>query len=74
MSKKLPEIGFKKLSKILHKNGWVEIRVKGSHHIFSHNNYHYPVTIPNHEPIKKGTLNAIMQSTGLTRANLKKKK
>lgn len=59
---KLPrDISSKDLIKILLKIGYIETRQKGSHIRLTRtlNNSIHHITIPNHDPIKLGTLNSI---------------
>ncbi len=54
----------KDLLKKLKQNGWVEIRVHGSHHILKKGNQ--METIPVHgKDVPTGLLNAILKRTGL---------
>ena len=65
MSEKLPSVSWRKVIKILSKAGFRAVHQKGSH-IFLTDGKHR-VTVPRHEPIKKGTLLSIIQQAGLTR-------
>jgi len=63
MSPKIPrDISGNDLIKLLIKFGYVVVRQKGSHIRLSRSvsNSEYHITIPNHDPIKLGTLNAIL--------------
>jgi predicted RNA binding protein YcfA (HicA-like mRNA interferase family) len=52
--------------KMLEKDGWYEVRVKGSHHHFKHPTKPRLVTVPHPKAeIPKGTLNNIMKQAGL---------
>lgn len=54
----------KELIKMLRKNGWEVIRIKGSHHIMKKGSQ--TVTIPVHNTdLPIGLANAIMKETGL---------
>ena len=46
----------KELAKLAIENGWVEVRVRGSHHHFKKNGVPYLVTIPihNNQSLKPG--------------------
>ena len=49
------------LIKLLRKQGYVETRQTGSHiRLTTQNHGQHHVTIPNHDPIKIGTLSAIL--------------
>ena len=67
MSRKLPVISGKQLSKILNNIGYLFDHQTGSHLILR--NIHPPhrrLTIPNHKEIAKGTLRSIIRQAGLT--------
>ena len=54
----------KDLYKLLISNGWIEVRVRGSHHILKKNDK--METIPIHgKDVPIGLLNAILKRTGL---------
>jgi predicted RNA binding protein YcfA (HicA-like mRNA interferase family) len=61
----LPSVSWSKVIKALTKAGFKIVSQKGSH-IFLSDGKH-KLTIPRHDPIKKGTLLAIIQQAGLTR-------
>ena len=65
---KLPQISGKELIKKLRKAGFVVTRQKGSHIRLEKNteNKTIKIIVPNHPNLKKGTLNQIIKSTGLT--------
>ncbi len=69
---KLPQISGRELVKLLMKNGFVIVRQRGSHIRVEKNtkNGLIKITIPNHPEIKKGTLNQIIKSSGLTKEEL----
>lgn len=69
---KLPQISGKELVKILMKNGFVVVRQRGSHIRVEKNTKEglIKITIPNHPEIKKGTLNQILKSAGLTKEEI----
>lgn len=65
---KLPTVSGKKIAKALSKFGYEIDHQTGSHLILRQKEVpHRRVTVPNHDPIAKGTLNAIIKQTGLTR-------
>jgi predicted RNA binding protein YcfA (HicA-like mRNA interferase family) len=61
----LPSVSWSKVIKALTKAGFKIVSQKGSH-IFLSDGKH-KLTVPRHDPIKKGTLLAIIQQAGLTR-------
>jgi predicted RNA binding protein YcfA (HicA-like mRNA interferase family) len=61
----LPSTSWRKVVKALTKAGFETVSQKGSH-IFLTDGKH-KLTVPRHDPIKKGTLLAIIQQAGLTK-------
>ncbi len=54
------------LIKIIKTDGWVEVRVKGSHHHFKHPIKEGLVTIPHpKKDLPLGTVNSILKQAGL---------
>lgn len=53
--------------RLLEKNGWTEMRTKGSHRHIRHPERPYVVTVPGNEgkDLAPGTLNAILKKAGL---------
>jgi len=53
--------------RLLEKNGWVDMRSKGSHRQFKHPNLPSVVTVPGNDgkELAPGTLNAILKKAGL---------
>ena len=68
-----PNITPKELVKILHKNGFVISRQRGSHILMQHSiNSNTKVTIPQHsKTLKRGTLLSILRQTGLKKEDLR---
>ena len=70
---KLPVLSGKELIKILGKAGFETDHVTGSHAILRKNVPPFTrVTVPLHKELAKGTLNAILKQTGITREELEK--
>lgn len=64
---KLPSVSARKVVKALSRFGYELDHQTGSHLILRQKEApHRRVTVPNHDPIAKGTLNAIIKQTGLT--------
>ncbi len=65
---KLPQISGRELIKKLAKFGFVVVRQKGSHIRLEKNTQEkiIKITVPNHNLLKKGTLNQIIKSADLT--------
>lgn len=56
----------KQLIKEMKKAGWKEIRVRGSHHQFSHPDYNYVVTVPHpKKDLGAGLIHAIRKQAHL---------
>jgi predicted RNA binding protein YcfA (HicA-like mRNA interferase family) len=72
---KLPQLSGQKIVKILEKYVFELDHQTGSHLILRQNEEPYRrITIPNHNPVSVGTLNAIIKQSGLSRENFLKKK
>jgi predicted RNA binding protein YcfA (HicA-like mRNA interferase family) len=69
VSPRLPSVTPRKAIKALEQCGWELDRVKGSHHVFRHPSHRHRVVVPMHaRDLAKGTLNQIIDSSGLSRA------
>ena len=57
----------KELIKLIEKDGWYSVRVKGSHRQYKHPSKKGLVTISGHlgDDIARGTLNSILKQAGL---------
>jgi predicted RNA binding protein YcfA (HicA-like mRNA interferase family) len=55
------------LVKLIETAGWYEVRQRGSHRIFKHNEYRDLISVPDHgkDDLKPGTLNDILKTAGL---------
>lgn len=54
------------LTKIILDDGWILVRVKGSHHQYRHPSKKGLVTIPHpKKDLPKGTINSILKQAGL---------
>jgi len=58
---------YSELFRILKKDGWIEIRQKGSHVIMMHPTKNEQLTVPYHsgKEVKKGMLTAILKQANL---------
>ena len=56
----------RELIKRLNENGWYEIRMNGSHRIFRHNDFKYPISVPDNRgvDINPNTLRQIYRDAG----------
>ena len=74
MSERLPSVSGKQLVKALEGRGWYVKRIRGSHHILRHPEIPDAVPVPVHgnRPLKRGTLNNILKTTGLSREELRR--
>jgi predicted RNA binding protein YcfA (HicA-like mRNA interferase family) len=63
-------VKYKDLFKLLKKDGWLEIRQKGSHIIMQHPTKLKQLTVPNHsgKEVKKGLLTAILKQAQIKTA------
>ncbi|MCC3359625.1 type II toxin-antitoxin system HicA family toxin [Bacillus sp. REN16] len=62
---------FKKVEKILIKNGWIKVRTSGSHVQFKKEDINFLATVPNHggKDISVGVLTSLEKGTGLSLKN-----
>jgi len=63
---KLPDISSARIVKVLCKFGWGLAREGKKHTILEHPDNPFPLSIPRHRRIKRGTLRAILQLAGIT--------
>lgn len=62
----MPSFSSKELIRRLEADGWLLVRVRGSHHHFRHPAKPGTVTVPHPtKDMKKGTLRAILKQAGL---------
>ena len=61
-------MSFKKIDKLLRQNGWVLVRVKGSHFQYKKCGFNYLAVVPNHgsKDISIGVLRSLEKGTGLS--------
>lgn len=67
MSPALSDLPVRKVTKVLESLGFVHVRTKGSHLVYSHPDGRTAV-IPQHGTVKRGTLASIIRQAGLTGA------
>jgi predicted RNA binding protein YcfA (HicA-like mRNA interferase family) len=63
---KLPSVSSRKVVKALRIFGWEEVRQESSHIILVKEGETAILSVPNHNPIAKGTLRSLIRSAGLT--------
>ncbi|EIJ44005.1 putative periplasmic or secreted lipoprotein [Beggiatoa alba B18LD] len=63
---KLPSMTGLDIVRIFKKFGWQVDRQAGSHIIMTKEGSLVTLSIPNHDPVKKGTLRALIRVAGLT--------
>jgi predicted RNA binding protein YcfA (HicA-like mRNA interferase family) len=68
MSMKLPIISGKDAIRVFDKIGYKVVRQKGSHIRLrdDNNQFHKPLTVPNHKVLKPGLLRMLIKDSGLT--------
>jgi predicted RNA binding protein YcfA (HicA-like mRNA interferase family) len=65
---RLPGVSPRQAARALERAGWHRDRVKGSHHVFRHPDRPNRVVVPMHSrDLAKGTLNQIINGSGVTR-------
>ena len=68
---KLPTITSKEIIVILKRKGYILDRIKGSHHIYYHQNTKRRVVVPLHKSdLPKGTLLEILKQAGFSKEEL----
>ena len=68
MTPRLPSVTPRKAVRALERCGWKLDRVKGSHHVFRHPDHAHRVVVPMHaRDLAKGTLNQIIDASGISR-------
>lgn len=73
MSDRLPSVTGKQLIRALERQGWFVKRTRGSHFVLRHPQIPDAIPVPVHgsRPIKRGTLQSILKTAGLSREELK---
>jgi predicted RNA binding protein YcfA (HicA-like mRNA interferase family) len=68
----MKSVSGKKFCKILERRGWVQKRIKGSHHIYFQPTAQKIITVPVHgnRDIPVGTLKSLMRDADLAEADL----
>ncbi len=68
----MKSIAGKDLKKVVERNGWALLRVRGSHHIYGKPGSNIRLSIPIHgnAALKKGLLNHLLKLAGLTESDL----
>ena len=61
------QLKVREVIRLLEKDGWVEMRTRGSHRHFKHPSQRFVITVPGNEgkELAPGTLNAILKKAGL---------
>lgn len=62
----------KELAKVLERNGWVLLRIQGSHHIFGKTGSDVRLSVPIHKnhSLKAGLLRHLLKQAGLGESDL----
>jgi predicted RNA binding protein YcfA (HicA-like mRNA interferase family) len=63
----MKNISGKKLARILERNGWILLRINGSHHIYGKLGSKIRLSVPIHkdQPLKIGLLKYLLKAAGL---------
>jgi len=64
----LKQVSDKDFSKAIQRKGWILVRVKGSHHVFTKAGHRERIVVPihGHTPLKIGLLRSQMKIAGLS--------
>ena len=63
---RFPVLSSREIVRIFEKLGWQVARRKGSHIIMTKIDHIATLSIPDHDPVAKGTLRSLIRSSGLT--------
>lgn len=68
----MKQVSGRDLAKIIQHRDWTLVRIKGSHHIFTHPAHRERIVIPIHgnAPLKTGLLRSLMKIAGLSEVDL----
>ncbi len=70
---KLPSLTPQRIIKILEEKGFIQERIKGSHHIYYHPETKRRAVVPLHKrELPKGTLLEILKQAGISKEDLRK--
>lgn len=62
----LPSVGWQKAVRAFAKHGWIHDRTRGSHYIMVRPGEAGLLSVPMHDPIKRGTLRRLIRDAGLS--------
>ena len=63
---KLPSISGWRAVRAFEKFGWQVARQRGSHIIMTKDGHSATLSVPDHDPVAKGTLRSLLRAAGLT--------
>jgi predicted RNA binding protein YcfA (HicA-like mRNA interferase family) len=68
----MKSVSGKELARLLERQGWVLLRIHGSHHIYGKSGSVVRLSIPIHgnQPLKAGLLSHLLKQAGLTQADV----
>ncbi len=72
MSSRLPVVSGEQLVRALERDGWQQVRQRGSHVRLKHPDRMNALTVPLHREIRRGTLGGILTDAGLTAEDLRR--
>ena len=68
MTSRLPAVTPRQAVRALERSGWQLDRTRGSHQIFRHPDHRHRLVVPMHaRDLARGTLNAIIDASGVSR-------
>jgi predicted RNA binding protein YcfA (HicA-like mRNA interferase family) len=70
VSPRQPVVSGERLIKALEKDGWAEVRQRGSHVRLKKEGHKFALVVPLHKEIRKGTLSGILRDAGLSNDDL----
>ncbi len=59
---------FREVDRLLRSNGWILVRINGSHHQYKNSGVNFVATVPNHsgKDISIGVMESLEKGTGLS--------
>ncbi len=68
----MKSVSGKEFVKVLERQGWLLLRVQGSHHIYGKAERDVRLSVPIHgnQPLKRGLLRHLMKMAGITESDL----
>jgi predicted RNA binding protein YcfA (HicA-like mRNA interferase family) len=66
MAPLLPTVSAKEVVRAFERLGWLVARQRGSHIIMTKDNHRATLSVPDHNPVAKGTLRGLIRAAGIS--------